>query len=50
MGIMKYVCSIKLDIKAFDDQTYTEYKGNFIQDFKEGTCTIEFCDGSRFHG
>lgn len=28
----------------------TEYKGNFKYDMKEGTATVEFIDGSRFHG
>ena len=28
----------------------TEYKGNFKFDMKEGTATLEFQDGSRFHG
>jgi hypothetical protein len=29
---------------------YTEYKGNFKFDQKEGTATLEYVDGSRFHG
>ena len=28
----------------------TEYKGNYKYDMKEGTATLEFIDGSRFHG
>ena len=29
---------------------FTEYKGNFKYDMKEGTATMEYIDGSRFHG
>jgi hypothetical protein len=29
---------------------FTEYKGQYKQDMKEGTATMEFVDGSRFHG
>ncbi len=28
----------------------TEYKGAYKLDMKEGTATLEFIDGSRFHG
>lgn len=37
-------------ISGSDQTTFTEYKGNFKFDMKEGTATIEFLDGSRFHG
>ncbi len=33
-----------------DQPIFTQYKGNFKFDMKEGTATIEYLDGSRFHG
>lgn len=35
---------------ATEQVKFTEYKGNFKFDMKEGTATLEFIDGSRFHG
>lgn len=29
---------------------FTEYKGTYKLDMKDGTATMEFIDGSRFHG
>ena len=31
-------------------QAFTSFKGNFKHDLKEGTATLEWVDGSRFHG
>jgi hypothetical protein len=47
-GTMRYATVGSLG--GADKQKFTEYKGNFKFDMKEGTATLEFLDGSRFHG
>jgi hypothetical protein len=47
-GIMRY--HFEGAVAGSTMPKYTEYKGNFKYDQKEGTTTLEFIDGSRFHG
>jgi hypothetical protein len=50
-GIMKYSTAGAQGGGAATEKTkFTEYKGHFRFDMKEGTATLEFLDGSRFHG